>query len=133
MSNVQPVVRHLIPCEEVLVDEANPRRVSIVGLISAIRSVEGRPFPLRYRELCVFVQLTSCRGPAECRVEIRHADSDAVVFRSQPRVIQLPTDPLEVTGIAFRIRDCLYQQAGLYWVQFWYMEEMLFQQPLLLR
>ena len=27
MSNVQPVVRHLIPCEDVLVDEANPRRL----------------------------------------------------------------------------------------------------------
>lgn len=133
MSKVQPVVRHLIPCEEVLLDEANPRRITLVGLISTIRSMEGRPFPLRYRELCVFLQLTSCRGPAECRVEIRHSDSDEVAFRSQSRAIQLPTDPLEVTGIAFRIQNCRFQQAGLYWVQFWYVEEMLFQQPLLLR
>lgn len=133
MSNVQPVVRHLIPCEDVLVDEANPRRLTLAGLISAIHSVEEEPFPLRYRELCIFLQLTSCRGPAEGRVEIQHADSGEVVFRTQHRVIPLPTDPLNVFGVTFRIRNCLFQQPGLYWVQFWYKELMISQQPLVLR
>lgn len=133
MSNVQPVVRHLIPCEDVLVDEANPRRLTLVGLISAIHSVEEEPFPLRYRELCIFLQLTSCRGPAEGRVEIQHRDSGEVVFRTQHRVIPLPTDPLNVFAVTFRIRNCLFQQAGLYWVQFWYKEMMISQQPLVLR
>ena len=133
MSNVQPIVRHLIPCEDVLVDEANPRRLTLVGLISAIHSREEQPFPLRYRELCVFVQLTSCRGPAEGRVEIQHADSSEVVFRTQHRVIPIPTDPLNVFAVTFRIRNCLFQQPGLYWVQFWYKELMISQQPLVLR
>jgi len=113
MNNVHPTVRYLIICEDVQTDPAIPRRVTLVGLISAICAVEEPPFPLLYRELCVFLQLTECRGSAEGRVEIRHADSDQVVFRTRTRTVPFPNDPLEVVGATFRIRNCLFQQAGL--------------------
>jgi hypothetical protein len=104
-----------------------------VGLISAIRSLEQPPFPILYREICVFLQLTGCRGAADGRVEIQHADSGQVVFRTRTRTIPFGDDPLEVVGVTFRIRNCLFQVGGLYWVQFWYDEQMIAQQPLLLR
>jgi hypothetical protein len=133
MSEVLPIVRYLIICEDMQTDPDHPRRVTIVGLISAIRSLEQPPFPILYRELCVFLQLTGCRGPADGRVEIQHADSGQVVFRTRTRTIPFGDDPLEIVGVTFRIRDCLFQVEGLYRVQFWYNEQMIAQQPLLLR
>ncbi len=133
MSQVHPTVRYLILCEDVQTDPDNPRRVTLVGLISAIRSLEQPPFPLLYREICVFLQLTECRGPADGRIEVHHADSGQVVFRTRTRTIPFGSDPLEIVGATFRIRNCLFQEPGLYWVQFWYNEQMIAQQPLLLR
>jgi hypothetical protein len=131
MTQVHPTVRYLIVCEDVQTDPDNPRRVTLVGLISAIRALEQPPFPLLYREICVFLQLTECRGPADGRIEIHHADSGSVVFRT--RTIPFGNDPLEVVGATFRIRNCLFQESGLYWVQFWYNEQMIAQQLLLLK
>lgn len=133
MSQGNPTVRYLIVCEDLHVDPENARRVTLIGLLSAIRSVDQMPFPLLYREICVFLQLTECRGAAEGRIEIRHADSDRVVFRTRTRTIEFGTDPLEIVGATFRIRNCLFQEPGLYWVQFWYNEQMIAQQLLLLR
>ena len=133
MSEVHPVVRYLIVCEDVQTDPDNPRRVTLVGLVSAIRSLEQPPFPLLYRELCVFLQLTGCRGPADGRVEIQHGDTGQVAFRTRTRTIPFGNDPLEVVGVTFRLRDCLFQVEGLYWVQFWYNDQMIAQQALLLR
>lgn len=133
MNEVHPVVRYLIVCEDVQTDEDNPRRVTLVGLISAVRSLEQPPFPILYREFCVFLQLTACRGAAEGRVEIQHADSGNVVFRTRTRTIPFGSDPLEIVGVTFRIRNCLFQEPGLYWVQFWYNEQMLAQQAVLFR
>jgi hypothetical protein len=133
MSEVHPVVRYLIVCEDVQIDPDNSRRVSLVGLISAIHSLEQPPFPILYRELCVFLQLTGCRGAAEGQIEIQHADSGQVVFRTQARTIPFGSDPLEIVGVTFRIRNCLFQEAGLYWVQFRYNGQVIAQQALLLR
>jgi hypothetical protein len=133
MSEISPTVRYLIVCEDVQVDPENPYRITLVGMISAIQAVGPIPYPLLHRELCVFLQLTECRGPAEGRVELQHADSGEVVFRTRTRTIPLGNDPLEVVGVTFRIRNCLFQAPGLYSVQFWYNGRVIAQQPLLLR
>ena len=36
MSDIHPVVRYLIVCEDVQVDPGNSRRLSLIGVISAI-------------------------------------------------------------------------------------------------
>jgi hypothetical protein len=133
MSQVTPVVRYLIVCEDVQIDSNNPHRITLVGLISAIRSLDQPPFPLLYPEICVFLQLTECRGPAQGRIEIQHADSGNVAFRTQTRSIPLGNDPLDIFGVTFRLRNCLFHQAGLYWVQFWYNDVMIAHQAVLLR
>jgi hypothetical protein len=132
MSEVHPIVRYLIVCEDLQTDTDNPRRVTIVGLISTIRACEQPSYPLLNRELCVFLQMTECRGPAEGHVEIQHADSGRVVFRTSQRTLPLPNDPLEVVGVTFRIRNCIFPEPGLHWVQFWYKGRIIGQQPLLL-
>ena len=133
MSQLHPVVRYLILCEDVQTDPSNPRRITLVGLLSAIRSVEVPPFPILYRELCVFLMVTECRGSAVGRLEIHQADTDRVIYRTRTRPIAFATDPLEIQGMTFRLRDCAFDEPGLYWVQFWYNDQMIGQQPLLLR
>jgi hypothetical protein len=56
-----------------------------------------------------------------------------VIFRTRTRTMPLPNDPLEVVGATFRIRNCLFREQGLYWVQFWYNEQIIAEQPVLLR
>jgi|GEM_PF-832258 hypothetical protein len=133
MSEIHPTVRYLILCDDVETDPDHPRRVNLYGLMSAIHSLEQPPYPLFVREFCVFIQLTECRGPAEVRIEIHHADSSDVLVRTRTRTVALPTDPLEVAGVKFRIQDCLFPEPGLYWVQLWYNSVAIAQQPLILR
>lgn len=135
MNGVHPLVRYLIACEDIQVDPNNPRTVTLVNLISAIRSLDQPAFPLRYRELCIFVQLTECRGTAEVEIRIVHADSGQFAYPGPrvPRKTLLPNDPLEVVGLPFRIRNIEFPEAGLYWIQFWYNRELIALQPLLLR
>ncbi len=133
MSKILPVVRYLILCENVEIDNDHPRRISLVGLINTIHSMEEPAFPLLHQEFCVFLQFSGCRGPAEGRVEIQHADSGQIAFRTRTRTIPFDNDPLLVMGVNFRIRNCLFTESGLYWVQFWYNDEMIAQQALLLR
>jgi hypothetical protein len=120
MSQLTPTVRYLIVCEDVEIDGNIPPRVTLVGLIHAIRSLDDPPFPLLYREIRVFVQLTECRGPAAARIEIHNINSGQVVFRAQTRTVPFAADPLEVSGVVFRLRNLFFQEAGLYAVEFWY-------------
>ena len=129
----QPTVRYLIVCEDILTDPAVPQQVSLLNLVSSIRSQIQPPYPLSHPELCVFVQLTECRGSASCRVEVVQADSNDAIFQTRTRAVAFPTDPLEVVGLSFRLRNCSFPEAGLYWIQFWYNDAMIAQQPLLLR
>ena len=133
MSIVHPTVRYLIVCEDVVTSEQETRNVTIVNLVSTIQPTAGQQYPLRREEMCVFLQLAECRGPANGWVEIAFADTEAIVFRTKDRTIPFPTDPLEVCGLTFRIRNCVSSQPGLYCVRFVYNEEIIAENPLLLR
>lgn len=133
MSEILPIVRYLILCDDVQTDDDGPRRVTLVGLIGTLRSLEDPSYPILKREFCAYLQLAECRGAARCRIDIQHADSGDVIYRTRTRIVPLTSDPLEVVGVTLRLRDCLFPEPGLYWVQFWYNDRMLAQQPLILR
>ncbi len=133
MSDPNPTVRYLILCEDVQTDPSSVRRVTLVNLVSSIRSLAEPLYPVKHGELCVFVQMTECRGVGNCRVEIANADSARVVFWTRTRHLTFGNDPLEIFGLTFRIRNCTFPEPGLYLVQLWYNEHVLAQQPLVLR
>jgi hypothetical protein len=135
MSNILPTVRHLIACEDIRTDPAHPRKVSLINLLSGIRSVEQPPFPFLYRELCVFVQMSECRGSADIALTIVHAETEASVYsgRGKPWRPNLPDDPLKIAGLRFRIQEIEFTEPGLYWIQLWYNDTMLSQEPLVVR
>jgi hypothetical protein len=135
MSDIVPTLRNLIACEDIRIDPASPRKASLLNLLSTIRSLEEPPYPLLYRELCVFVQLTECRGAADVALTIANEDSGALAYPgpARPWRANLPNAPLEIVGLPFRIRNILFAEAGMYWIQFWYNDKVLGQQPLMLR
>jgi hypothetical protein len=133
MSQVHPVVRYLILCEDVQTDPETPPRATLFRILSTLRSPRTPPFPFVQEHMCAFLHLTECRGPAEGNIEIHHADTDQIVFRTQKWTMPLGNDPLAVVGVTFRLRNCLFPVPGLYWVQFWYNQEMIAQQSLLVR
>jgi hypothetical protein len=45
-SQVPPIVRYLILCDEVHMGQESPERVSLLGLVTALRSLGQPPFPL---------------------------------------------------------------------------------------
>jgi hypothetical protein len=135
MSNVLPTLRHIIACEDIRTNPERPLKVSLINLLSAIHSVERTPFPFLYRELCVFVQMSECRGNADIALTIVHAETEAAAFSglAKPWRANLPNDPLKIVGLPFRIRNIEFTEPALYWIQFWYNGSMLGEEPLVVR
>jgi hypothetical protein len=130
---IKPVVRYMLLCDDWRLDPANNRRVTIIGLISNIHALEDPPFPLFYKEVCVFLALTDGHGQGEGKIACVYEASSQKIFETRSRPVTFGPDPLEVLGIPFRIRDISFPQAGLYSVQFWYEGELVEERPLRLR
>ena len=114
MSGVHPVVRYLIACEDVRPDPNDPQKVTLLNLITNIRSERVPPFPCRRTELCVYVVLTECSGEGEIQIRVANADGGRDIFRNRPRHVRFAGDPLDSVGAVFRIRNCNFPHAGLY-------------------
>src|SRR5438067_1519147 len=129
MNGIVPVVRHLILCEDIRVDPTNPQQVSLVNLVSRIRSTSDPPYPMSYPQLCVFAQLTGCRGTGRVAIRITQPDGTRV-SSSAERTVNLGTDPLAVVDLRLRMRACPFPAAGLYFIQFCYNGVSLAEEPL---
>jgi hypothetical protein len=123
----------MILCEDWGIDPDNPRRVNIRGLLTNIDSVDQPAYPLLFHELCVFLALTEGRGTGEAQIICAAEDTGQQVFGTPKRSVSFGDDLLEVVGVPFRIRDCVFPEAGLYSVQFWYNDAKLDERPLRLR
>src|SRR4051794_36700388 len=117
MNGIAPVVRHMLLCEDVRPDPSNPNRLDILGLIGTVQGAEGATVPLHLPLLCVYLNLTGGRGIGQARIDVRQADSGNVVFASPSHSLTFPADPLAVRSVVFRIRDGVFREPGLYWVQ----------------
>ena len=132
--SVPPVVRHMLLCEDIGRDPTNPKRIAIYGLIGAIRSTGEPPFPLLYPVLCVYLVLAGGRGEGDAQIVGVSADGEKPVFASPTHRLSFGlTDPLDVAAVIFRIRDCSFPQAGLYWIEFRYNGETIAREPLVVR
>jgi uncharacterized protein DUF6941 len=130
MAKVQPHVRFMAICEDMAIEN---KKISLLHLILNLVAKDSPPFPVIVPQICVFIGLTEARGAAEFFLKIVHADSDTAVFTSKKRAHDFGHDPLKVHGIPFRIHNCTFATAGLYWIQFWFNSALLGQQDLFLR
>lgn len=130
---ITPIVRDVLLCDDWRLNGPNNRRVTVVGLIWNVHSVGDPPYPLFYREFCVFLALTEGRGRGEGHIACVSADTAEGIFETRQRPIQFGPDPLEVTGVPFRVRDCSFPRPGRYSIQFWYDGVMAAERPLRMR
>jgi hypothetical protein len=133
MAKVPPVVRQMILCDETRPDPANPRKIQLLGLTGTIRAKPPGTFPVTHPELCVYIVLTGGVGTGAVRVVIVEADTDRELLGSEPFPVSHPADRHHVTGIAIRMRDCVFPRPGLYWVEFRHDGDPIARQPLIVR
>lgn len=131
--SIPPVVRYMILCDNWYLDVTNSRRIIIEGLLSNIKPLDYPPYPLLYAELCVFLVLTEGRSQADGHIVCVDETTGQEIFRTRKRSIQFGSDPLELVGVPFRIRDCMFPKPGMYNIQFWYDDRCLEERSLRLR
>jgi hypothetical protein len=59
----------------------------------------------------------------------QNADGDRLVFASPEQTIHIQ-DRLQVKWVLFRLSNCPFPAAGLYWIQFYCAGELVADQPL---
>lgn len=130
---VIPIVRYMILCEDWEVAPDNPHHVNILGLLTNINPTGEPTYPLYYREMCVFLALTEARGSGTAQIICTLEETGQRVFGTAQHTVSFGDDPLEVIGVPFRIRDCLFPQEGFYSFQFWYNDQLVEERPLRVR
>jgi hypothetical protein len=127
---MRPLVQYLITCDDVQTDPSNPLHVNILGLITNIRSTANPPFPVLRPLFCVLVIMTRCQGTGDLSVRIVQNATGQIVFQNQPRTVRFAGNLQEAVGVTFRIRNCTFPAAGLYWVEVRYAQSLLARRPL---
>jgi hypothetical protein len=101
-----------------------------------IVSREEPPFPVLRERICVFLVLTEGHGRGIGQIRVAYVDSEPhqQLFGSPEHVLDFTgRSPLELIGVVFRIKACLFPRAGRYSVQFWYDNKKVEERPLELK
>src|SRR5690242_5642432 len=133
MSTMQPEVLYLILCNGVQTDPNNYHRYNVFGLVTSIRSVVAPPFPVVQPELLALVFWTGGQGTGDLELRIVEDRSGSTIFRTRPRQVRFIGDPAAVGGVLFRIQNCSFPAAGLYWVEVLFAGSLIARQRLFLR
>lgn len=115
-SIFQPVVKSLLVCQEVLRDERG--NLHLLGVFEKIRrSFSGPPSPgYTYPQLCIVAAITDMAGESTARVRVASASDDSVVFSSTTASVSIQ-ERLQVKWVVFRLRNCPFPSAGVYFFQ----------------
>ncbi len=132
MAAIDPVVRHMLLCDDVRPDPDNPHRLDVFGLASTLRVLAGA-FPFVHAELCVLMMMTEVRAEGWGSIVVVDAESALAIFSGSDHRILPASSPLDLVAAVFRIRNCRFPAPGLYEVQFRYNGKVLAQQPLFVR
>jgi hypothetical protein len=110
-----PQTKPIILCDDVLIDSATGK-VHLLGVFNNIRPHAQPPYPHWHREFCVFLQLSDARGNVAATIRIVHADALQLVYETPVHQLVFP-DPQHLVRANFRIRNCRFEQPGIYWVE----------------
>jgi hypothetical protein len=123
----------MLLCREVRRDPVHPGLFDVLGVFDRARVSADASFPTQMPDARVFLQLAGVRGEGTARITIREADTDALVYRGPDQVLKAPPDPLATRVLALHVQNWALPRRGLSWVQFCYNEEVVAQEPLLVR
>lgn len=125
-----PEVLYLILCGEVQTDPRNYHRLTLVSLLTTIRSAS---FPVVEPDFSALLLLTGCQGSGEVILHIVQDHTRVSVFRTRPRLLRFVGDPAAVLGIRFQVRNCSFPAPGLYWAEVMFEGSIIARQKLFLR
>ena len=129
---MEPDVLYLILCDEVQTDPISYHRCNIFGLITSIRSTAPL-FPVLHPRLLALLVWTGGQGTGELTLRIVEDRSASTVFRTRPRQVRFVGNAAAVGGVVFRIQNCSFPSAGLYWVEVLFAGSVIARQRLFLR
>lgn len=130
---MEPAVLHLILCDDVQTDPNNYHRCNILGLITSIRSITVPPFPAVHPQLLALIVWIGGQGTGELTLRIIEDRSTRTIFGTRPRQVRFVGDAAAVGGVLFRIQNCSFPAAGLYWVEVLFAGSVIARQQLFLR
>lgn len=126
---VLPRVQAMIICDAVIESE---EEVDVYNL-SGVRSVMDAPIlPALRPRMCVFLQMSGHRGEARCRVGVRSSKTDAIIYQTKAKLITFE-EPTIVMPVVFRLRNCVFPEAGLYYVDVLHDEKLIGERRLQVR
>jgi len=101
----------------------------LYGLFNAIRPEDG--FPYETGRFCVFAQLVNGQGQVPFYIDIRFAESEALVHTTETRTLTF-TDRMSVVQLALTIEGCQFHSPGLYLLELFCDNTWVCDAPLLL-
>ena len=66
--DILPVVRYFLLSEDVSTNPKDPKKVSVIDLLTTIRSADDPPYPVLIPEICCTAWLTDGRRSGEAQV-----------------------------------------------------------------
>jgi hypothetical protein len=126
-------VIHLIPCERIETDPDDLHRCNVIGLITSIQTLARPPFPLRHREFMALVICTGGKGTGELQLRIVADSMAKAIYRTRPRQVRFVGDAAAIGGVVYRLQNCVFPSAGLYWVEVVYDRQIIARQRLIVK
>lgn len=117
---VLPRVQAMVLCDSA---EESENETGVYHL-SGVRSVIESPFPAVVSLLCVFAQMSGHQGEASCHIEIEHAETNEVIFETEPRSVSFD-EPTSIVVVVFPLADCVFPASGVYYVQLYYERKLI--------
>jgi hypothetical protein len=120
--DVFPIVRYLLPCQDVQVSSESPKSLNVLGLLTNIVVSEDDSGPYFFEQMCVLVVLAACRGAGTLRLACFSEMTGERVFATSSRSMPKTDDPLQVVPIGFRVRNFSLPHRGFFSLRLEYNE-----------
>src|SRR3972149_915766 len=120
-----PVPVSIVVCDSVYKDTGSGK----TALIGLFNSITAQKFPTRHPRFCVFVSVTEVRQGATFRLRIVNSESEAVVAELKGPSPPQAT-PVDMCDMCFTLSNLVFPEAGLYYVEFWGDDKIIFQRPI---
>jgi hypothetical protein len=118
---VLPRVQAMVICDAVAESD---QEYGVFRLDGVRSEMEAHTFPYTRPRLCVFLEMSGHPGEASCRIEINRSETDEVMYRTTPRAISFD-GPITVVPVVFRLRNCSFPRAGVYYVQIFHEKKLI--------
>jgi hypothetical protein len=114
-ATTRPIAKAVYVCDDVL-PALGHQRLTLSGVMNAVRVPPGAGLPYVLGRMCVFAQLEDGAGDADFQVAVVSAGTGQVAFHSPVYRVRFPTR-LTVVSVNVRLTGCPFPAAGEYWVE----------------